>query len=159
MDKKIVIAIETTGLEPEWDEILRVVIADFSGKILFDRYFKPRVDSWDEAMAVNHIMPEMVRNAPEIWDFLPEIQDIIDDVERIIFYNADFVLEFLQSAGISVGAEVVDVMSGFADRYNDGYFMKLTECANFCEYSYEKPAYDTAEKCCAILHCYKFIMR
>lgn len=55
-------------------------------------------------------------------------------------------------------ATIVDVMSEFADRYNDGYFQKLTECAEFCGYSCRNSAYDTAEKCRAILHCYKFMI-
>lgn len=157
--KEIVVAVETTGLNPEYDEILRVVIAGFSEKILFDSYFRPHFSSWCEAQAVNRITPEMVKSAPEIQDFVPEIETILENSDKIIFYNADFCVGFLENSGVVMPCRtpIVDVMGEFADRYNDGYFQKLTECAEFCGYSYRNPAYDTAEKCRAVLHCYKFM--
>lgn len=157
--KEIVVALETTGLNPEYDEILRVVITDFSGKILFDSYFRPHFSSWDDAQAVNRITPETVKSAPEIQDFVDEITGIFDNAEKIIFYNADFCVGFLENSGCDIPYQttIVDVMGEFADRYNDGYFQKLTECAEFGGYSYKNPMYDTAEKCRAILHCYKFM--
>lgn len=63
--KAIVIDTETTGLNAGVDELLQVSIIDDEGKTLFNSYIKPsKTKSWDSAMAVNHITPEMVANAP-----------------------------------------------------------------------------------------------
>lgn len=157
--KEIVIAVETTGLNPEYDEILRAVIADFTGKILFDSYFRPHCMSWKEAQEVNHITPEMVKFEPDFNDFVQKIEKILENAEKIIFYNSDFCVEFLEKNGVVMpcNTPVADVMGEFADRYNDGYFKTLSECAEFCGYSYRNSYYDTAEKCHAVLHCYKFM--
>ena len=60
----IVIDTETTGLDPEKDELLQVSIIDIDGNELFNSYFKPHAISWHEAEKVNHISPEMVQNRP-----------------------------------------------------------------------------------------------
>lgn len=64
---EIVIDTETTGLNADTDELLQVSIIDSQGNTLFNSYIKPLfTENWDGAMAVNHITPEMVANAPNI---------------------------------------------------------------------------------------------
>lgn len=60
---EIVIDTETTGLNADTDELLQVSIIDSQGNTLFNSYIKPLyTDNWNKAMAVNHIIPEMVAN-------------------------------------------------------------------------------------------------
>ena len=76
---EIVIDTETTGLNADTDELLQVSIIDSQGNTLFNSYIKPLyTDNWNKAMAVNHITPEMVANAPNILEVKQEINRILN---------------------------------------------------------------------------------
>ena len=93
-------------------------------------------------MAVNHITPEMVANAPNIIEVKQEINKIINSANVIVGYNTDFDLSFLSAVGIENSkATVIDVMQDFADIYgewSDKYgcnkWQKLTKCAEYYGY-------------------------
>lgn len=56
-----VIDIETTGLNPDVDDILQVAIVEaWSGGLVCNRFFSSDRGSWPEAQKVNGISPEMV---------------------------------------------------------------------------------------------------
>lgn len=60
--KRIVIDTETTGLDPNEDEILQLSVINVNdGSTIYNQYFKPeKATSWEQAQAVNGISPEMV---------------------------------------------------------------------------------------------------
>ena len=68
MTDYIVIDTETTDKNPQTSELLQVSIIDSDGNVLFDSYFRPESSFWPEAMKVNHITSEMVKNAPKVGD-------------------------------------------------------------------------------------------
>lgn len=162
--KAIVIDTETTGLNAGVDELLQVSIIDDEGKTLFNSYIKPsKTKSWDSAMAVNHITPEMVANAPDIAKIKQEICQIINSAGIIIGYNTYFDLGFLSAAGIEFEQQqIVDIMQDFAPIYgewNDYYesykWQKLTTCANYYNYNWgDDTAHDSLADCRATLYCY-----
>ena len=57
---------ETTGLDPDHDELLEIAIVDDSGEVLLDTLIKPSTNNpvWPEAEAIHGIAPEMVADAP-----------------------------------------------------------------------------------------------
>lgn len=165
----IVIDTETTGLTPYEDELLQVSIIDGEGNTLFDEYIKPLFyDSWDGAMKVNGITPEMVSDKPSILEYKQELVNIINSADKIVGYNTQFDLAFLSSVGIeNEKAEVVDVMLDFAEVYgewseNYGCYkcQKLTTCAEYYNYDWgEDNAHNSLSDCRATLFCYQQIQK
>ncbi|MGN1457297.1 MAG: exonuclease domain-containing protein [Acutalibacteraceae bacterium] len=166
MDNYIVLDTETTGLSSDCDEILQLSIIDNNGNTLYNQYFKPQnCTEWEQAQAVNGISPEMVKDCPFIKDKLNEINSIISSVHKIIGYNTQYDLGFLQVAGVNIAedTEIADVMRDFAEIYgewNDYYgeykWQKLTTCADYYGYDWgDDTAHDSLGDCRATLFCYK----
>ena len=164
----IVLDTETTGLTEE-DELLQVSIISDSGETLYNSYLRPLHHfEWKEAQAVNHISPEMVIEAPTIFEEMPKINAILRNAKQVIGYNTYFDLNFLYvSGGIHIPPDnVVDVMELFAPIYGewieefDSYkWQKLTTCAEYYNYYWgNDTAHDSLADCQATLHCYKAIM-
>lgn len=166
---EIVIDTETTGLNADTDELLQVSIIDSQGNTLFNSYIKPLfTENWDGAMAVNHITPEMVANAPNIIEVKQEINKIINSANVIVGYNILFDLEFLAAFGIENSkATAIDVMQDFADIYgewSDKYgcnkCQKLTKCAEYYGYDWGTDiAHDSLADCRATLYCYQKMLK
>lgn len=158
---------ETTGLSPDdGAEILQLSIINQDGEVLFNEYFKPLfAKSWERAMAVNHITPEMVADKPCIYDKLPEIIAILQGTDCVIGYNTHFDLSMLAAVGAKRPKEtpVVDVMEDFApiygeynERYGSYKWQKLTVCADYYGYDWgEDSAHDSLADCRATLYCYQ----
>lgn len=160
----IIVDTETTGLNADTDELLQVSIIDSQGNTLFNSYIKPLfTENWDGAMAVNHITPEMVANAPNILEVKQEINRILNSANIIVGYDTNFDLSFLSAAGIEFEQQqIVDIMQDFAPIYgewNDYYesykWQKLTTCANYYNYNWgDDTAHDSLADCRATLYCY-----
>lgn len=160
---KIVFDTETTGLNPQDnDEILQLTIIDFNGSVLFDEYFKPiKNDAWPDAMKINHITPEMLRDKKPFSEYIKEIQSIFDSADEIIAYNIEFDRKMVENQGIVFpNVNTYDVMLEFAPIYgnkdpntNTYRPVKLSMCADY--YDYEFDAHNSLEDTKATLHCYK----
>lgn len=130
---------ETTGLDPERDEVLQVGIVDaMNGATLLDTLARPeRATEWPEGEAVNHISPAMVADAPSQAYVAGEVQAVLDAAGIAIFYNAPFDVPFLEAMGVTFdGVEVRDVMVPYAEahgerdeRYGDWKWQRLTAAA------------------------------
>ena len=164
--KTIVVDTETTGLSASEDELLQVSIIDSEGTILFDSYFKPFAESWREAQSINGISPEMVKDSPRISDRLVELNEIFSQATKIIGYNIEFDLDFLQNNGVILpeNVHIDDVMETFAIIYgewNDYYgsykWQKLTTAAAYYNYdwsSHAEQAHNSLADCFATLFVY-----
>lgn len=167
MIRIIVIDTETTGLDPKIDELLQVSIIDNEGTILYDSYIKPtHTENWDEAMAVNHITPEMVADFPTIDEAAVEINRILTNASEIIGYNTGFDLDFLSQSGIepSPDAKIIDVMQIFSERYGEwsekhgSYkWISLVNAAAHYDYDWSSApaaAHNSVADCYATLYVY-----
>lgn len=159
---------ETTGLDPNADEILTLSIIGADGSTLFDETFRPvRKTEWPQAEAVNGISPESVAGCRPIYDYLGEIQAIFDSTREILGYNVEFDLGFIAAAGIDlvhpddrkagIGAQSEDAvrdrmahrpMQDFAEVYGewnprraDWRWKKLTFAADHIGYAWEGRAH------------------
>ncbi len=157
----IVLDTETTGFNPDIDELLQVSIINDREDTLFNSYIKPKAKEWSDAQRVNGITPERVLDAPAIEDVRCTISIYTAAADVIIGYNGDFDLDFLRAAGCEINpdAVIVDVMELFSPIYGEwsDYFgsykwQKLSTCAAY--YGYEFKAHDSLEDCKATLACY-----
>lgn len=158
----IVFDVETTGLSPEYDEIIQISIINGNGEKLLDEYVRPYWSSeWKEAEAINGITPVVVKDAPFPHQLIPKVKGIFESADLLIAYNNSFDLSFLKKWGISAeGKKQIDVMQEFApiygewnEYYEDYKWQKLTTCARY--YGYEFDAHDSLEDVKATLFCYK----
>ena len=162
----ICLDIETTGLDPDSDEILQLSIIDGAGEILFNEYILPTEhDCWPSAQKVNHISPAMVQDCKPLLYYADTIQRILEDADVIVGYNIrGFDLPFIFNGGIGYdakpGAIVVDVMIAFAkiygkhDDYHGGYkWQKLRTCASYYSY-YKGKAHNSLDDARATLFCF-----
>ena len=166
----IVLDLETTGLDYSHDEILQASIISGTGETLYNSYFKPiYAKSWKGAENVNYITPEMVANAPNIYQEMPKINAILSNAKTIIGYNhSAFDIPFLKANGavIPEDVEIIDVMLKFAPIYGEysEYFedykwQKLTTCAEYYHYDWgNDKAHNSLADCRATLFCYQ-VMR
>lgn len=170
---RIIIDTETTGLNPEQDEILQLAILDAdTGATLYNQYHKPlHHDEWLEAQAVNGISPEFVSGCEPITSPLcaGKIREILDQADEIIGYNTGFDLAMLAAAGYEIAADMVqitDVMTMYAplhgewDEERQAYkWQKLTTCAAKLGYDWgESPAHDALNDCRATRYCWRKIL-
>lgn len=157
MEKFIVLDTETTGLQPDFDELLELAIIDQDGKILFCERFRPMAKSWPEAEAIHHIAPADVAGAKPYGHYKQAVQKIIVGSPLLVGYNLSFDLRFLD-VEIPFNAEFYDVMEAFAAIYGvrrqGGYaYQRLEVCARY--YGYEFRAHSAMEDAKATLHCYR----
>jgi DNA polymerase-3 subunit epsilon len=162
----IILDTETTGLKPGIDELLQVSIINEHGDLLFNRYIRPtRCTEWPDAMEINHITPEMVKDCPTIHEIRDTIQTLINEADKIIGYNTYFDLAFLAESGIDVpdsdSGKIIDVMIDFAEVYGDyredlgGYkWQKLTTAAAYYGFEWPINAHNSLGDCLATLHVY-----
>lgn len=161
MNKKIIcIDVETTGLEND-DEILQISIINQNGDILLNEFCKPENKTvWLEAMSINGITPEQVKNCKQYSFYKDKVQSFIDEYDVIIGYNVSFDLNFLRCDYNN--KKIIDVMKYFAhvygewNNYNSYTWQKLVECAEYYNYSFN--AHDSLEDVKATLYCYPKVM-
>lgn len=79
---------ETTGFDPQDDDILQLSIVDGDGNELFNKLFKPtKKNEWPKAAAVNGITPERVQDCPAFQAWTGQVQEIFDQADVIVGYN------------------------------------------------------------------------
>lgn len=149
---RIVLDTETTGLDPEADEILQLAIIDGNGNVLWNKLYKPEyVTHWPKAEAINHINPFDVRKCECITKDVEAIQNIINRAREICVFNAKFDLAFLAEIGIRLNRnKVTDTMREYAETFYGSKKIALECAAKECKYSYN--AHDALEDCKATLH-------
>lgn len=136
--KVCTVAIDTTGLDPVNDEILRISIVDADGSIVMDELCgTDRVESWPAAQRVNLISPESVEGKPTFGDISDRVNAILSESDAVVGYNMGFDTGFLKQNGVEVpDAKRFDVMKAFApvhgewsDYKSDWKWCKLADCA------------------------------
>lgn len=107
----VVFDTETTGFG-KYDEILQLSAADNHGHT-YDQYVQPlRKKRWDEAEAINHISPAMVKGQPTTVTLAPIWQSLFDQADYIIGHNVSFDIRMTGYIGIRIDpSKVIDTMN------------------------------------------------
>lgn len=168
--KIICLDCETTGLDPNEDEILSLSIVDWDGNVLHDRKYKPtRKTEWPDAERVNGISSESVAECRGIWQDDGRIGQIICDADEIIGYNVGFDMSFLSAVNIGPyrpgrKPRITDTMYEFAklqgdwDSAREDYkWYKLTEAARIAEYEWTDKAHGSLSDALACLAVQKYV--
>lgn len=150
--RRIVIDTETTGLDPQFDEILQLSIIDGYGNTILNNYYKPQhIESWEEAQKTHHITPRMIKNKPPIEQDIELIQSILNRAQEVVIYNAPFDLAFLDELNLLLDMRKIrDTMREYGQKYHQKEYYKLTNAAAECGYKYN--AHDSLADCKATLH-------
>ena len=114
---------ETTGVDPNKDELLQVTIFDGNGKEIYSSLVKPQYHaSWYQAQLVNHISPKDVRYSPSARDIANEINRIFQEADVIVGHNVKFDMDMI-SAGCGTkfdGKIIHDTLKIFRNQYPKG---------------------------------------
>lgn len=117
---------ETTGTDTENDELLQITIVDDNCNVIFESYVHPpTITSWNNAMLVNHITPDMVQDAPNPEDIAEQIQAIFDNAEHIVAYNAAFDKAIVENClGVEIDKDkLIDPLKIFRSECNQNTYI------------------------------------
>ena len=109
---------ETTGLDPDRDELLEIAIVDELGNTLVDTLIRPRRRQWPVAQGIHGIAPQDVKGAPLLEDVTPELVAAVSG-KRLVIYNAAFDMGFLPEAVGRAAALIECCMEVFAEEYGE----------------------------------------
>jgi DNA polymerase-3 subunit epsilon len=93
----IVLDLETTGLDPMFDEIIEIAAMKFekNEKVdVFTSFVKPEEEIDDFITKLTGITNDMVANAPSIKDIIPNLNSFLKN-NVIVAHNANFDINFL----------------------------------------------------------------
>lgn len=161
LKKKIFLDVETTGLDMySGDEILSLTMMNENGVVLYDSYFKPEHHiRWDDAMRINHITPEKVKDAPRFKEESFKISSIISQYEMVVGFNVEFDINFLKHNHVSCDLELFDVMTKFKQVYSLYENRSLKEIAKFYKYKWEDKEHSSIGDIKATLYCFKELIK
>lgn len=109
---------ETTGLNPDYDEVLQIGVVAGDGRVLMDTLIRPaKRTQWHEAQEIHGISPTDVVDAPTLAEILPQLAEILRG-QVVVIYNAAFDTGFLPIVN-QVAAEVHCCMLAFSDHYGE----------------------------------------
>lgn len=87
LTRAVVLDTETTGLDPDTDEILQVAIISGSGAVLINELCRPeKALVWPAAQAVNGIAPAAVKDLPPVSFYAAKIRRILASAKGEILY-------------------------------------------------------------------------
>lgn len=160
-ERIVAIDVETTGLDPEADEIIQIACVDGLGEPLVDSLVRPaRRHEESGAKRITGIDPGALERQPAFGELASEISELLNNAALVVGYNLAFDLRFLSEQGVLPPRIVCfDVMREFAlvarKRAAAGGFrmVPLAECARY--YGMNIIPHDALEDARATCTCFR----
>lgn len=143
LDRILIIDTETTGLSED-AEVIQFAAVWADGFIADNLFIRPsHTKEWPEAMKINHISPEDLKDCPTMPEVLGRINKTVQHAQAIVGYNVNFDLIRLHRNGVNYrpGTLFVDLMAPFAKVYGQYdeekkryKYQKLSTCAKYYGY-------------------------
>lgn len=165
-DKIVVIDTETTGLDPNKDEILSLAVTDVNGNKLFYELIKPQNRKrWPKATEIHGIKWSDVKDKEEIFFYEDKLTPLFSSENLIVGYNVWFDIEMLRSSGAKIPAtNTFDVMEEYSSVHGkwsewkqDRLYAKLSSCAS--HYGYKFNAHNALEDAKATAYCFRKLIQ
>lgn len=155
-----VIDIETTGLSPEYDEIIEIAaikVMDGTPSRTFSTLVKPSREIDDYITALTGITNDMVSTAPDISKVLPDFIDFIGD-DVLLGHNINFDINFLYDnivhyLGKPFTNSFIDSMRIFRKLYPELHHHRLMDLAAKYGIDYSR-AHRSLVDCEITHHCF-----
>lgn len=134
-DTYVVIDIETTGLDPHFDEIIELAGIKYAGGVETGRFQTLVNAEVDDFIAeLTGITSEMLKDAPKIDDALPKFRDFVGD-NMVVGHNVNFDINFIYDYSNYLGLpyfsnDFVDTMRISRRLYKDLENHKLSTLIN-----------------------------
>lgn len=97
--KELIIKIETTGLDLDNDDVIRILLIDIKksgfNSVVFDQYVYTEKENSLEAYNVNKIRNESIKNATEFKYHYEQLKEIIEN-NKVIFWSEFELIAFLK---------------------------------------------------------------
>ena len=97
LDNYVVVDLETTGLDPIYDEIIEIAAVRVENNLIVDEYksfVKPVQPISDFITDLTGITNDMIKNAPPISEVLPEFLSFVGNTV-VVAHNANFNINFI----------------------------------------------------------------
>ncbi len=129
----VAVDIETTGLNPDRNEIIEIAAVRFNGRRVeaeWESLIRPRRAIPSEITRLTGISNNMVANAPMLSEVIQEFADFVGD-DPVLGHNVQFDLGFLRQKGVLLDNYALDtyalaaVLLPTAGRYNLGALGQL----------------------------------
>lgn len=162
----IYLDLETTGLDPENDEILQIGIIDQHGTVLMNQFLKPMKNKkWERAQKVHGITPEMVKDCPNLPAITAKLMMILKG-QDVVIYNADYDTGFLPDQVKKVASKFHCAMLAFApvygewNDYHQSYtWQKLERAASYVGHDWRNDkAHDAVSDCKATKSVWEYLI-
>ena len=160
-EKVICFDVETTGLDPRYDEVLQLAAVCGDGAVMFnDTFGIERRRQWRRALRVHGISPEMVAGRPSLRVRAGELSSLFQKADLLVGYNLPFDFAFLRAAGVGLPNVLrFDVMREFAPVLHrkasfrkSCSWVKLEVCARYYGLAFQ--AHDALEDARVTLSCF-----
>jgi len=125
-DIKIVLDIETTGLDYKREKIIEFAAVKLVNNVIteeFETLVNPKQEIRSSSISIHHITPDMVEDAPTIEEVMPKILDFIQDYP-IVGHNVIFDYSFINRSceelyGKSVKNHRIDTYQMYKEVFPD----------------------------------------
>lgn len=161
----IVLDIETTGLDPKFDEIIEIgAIKVINGEIVdeFSELVKPSCSITPFISSITGITNEMLENAKNINQVLPRFLDFVKDM-TIVGHNVNFDINFIYDYALYISKKIfsnnyIDTLRFSRKLFtnlHDHRLQTISQYLNLQEENYHRASYD----CKTTLNIYKYIQQ
>ena len=160
----VLIDIETTGLSPDYDEIIELAaIKVCNNEIIdtFSSFVKPSFEIDEFITELTGITNSMVSNAPDITSVIDKYLDFIGEniiIGHNVNFDINFIYDFAQKNGYNFSNDFVDTMRLFRKLHPELKHHRLSDMCSLYKIDYSH-AHRSLSDCELTMNCYYSLIK